>query len=200
MRDYIKVWTSILYDADPVPTGQTRAGFFQMGGLRDNSQPPEAQDWIDLYTAVGGYTDPELMLNEPRWYGWDVKALIADLNTAYFVGLNTSLFVDGTQGSYAPRTGQIDIFKSSPFGTGYNSVTAEKKGHGITEKGNVIIPPAVQNVVQNLLKLAQTLLHSRKLNEQRAGNIINYELAQTFAGLITITQALIAIDKILATL
>jgi hypothetical protein len=122
MRDYIRVWTSILYDADPIPTGQTRAGFFRMGNERNAAIPAAAQEWIDLYKNVGGYTDPQLMLNEPRWYGWTIDALIEDLNTAYFVGANYSAFTDGTQQYYEPKSGHIDIFIASPRQVGFNSL------------------------------------------------------------------------------
>jgi hypothetical protein len=123
MRDYIKAWTTIMYDADPFPTGQTRAGFFRMS----KGMPKDAQTWIDVYKLFGGYTDPQLSLNEPRWYGWDIDALLKAMNSAYFVGANYSPFIDGSQGLYPPKSGSIDIFKYSPRGAGFNSLTEEPR-------------------------------------------------------------------------
>jgi hypothetical protein len=124
MRDYIKVWTAIMYDAGDPPTAPTRAGFFRMSvGI-----PKDAQTWIDLYRNVGGYTDPQLSLNEPRWYGWDIDALISDLNSAYFVNANYSIFINGSQDTYPVKSGAIDIFKSSPRQIAFNSLTEKSKG------------------------------------------------------------------------
>jgi hypothetical protein len=123
MRDYIRVWTTILYDADPAPTGPTRASFWKMS----KGQPADVQPWIDLYSAVGGYTDPQVQLNEPRWYGWNADALIVDLNAAYFINANYDLFIRGSQTLYAPRSGQLDIFIASPRKSGFNSISEEPR-------------------------------------------------------------------------
>jgi hypothetical protein len=91
------------------------------------SIPADAQAWIDLYFLVGGYTTPALSLNGPRWYGWNIDALIEDLNTAYFINANYQLFIDGSASSYPPKSGHLDIFIGSPRPEGFNSLGERPK-------------------------------------------------------------------------
>lgn len=196
MRDYIRVWTSILYDADPVPTGETRAGFFKMSSGRLITQPQASKDWIDLYKNVGGYTDPQLMLNEPRWYGWDLDALIVELNTAYFTGVNFQAFVDGTQTYYEPKTGQLDIFKTSPYGLGYNSVAAEKLGRASTAPGAIKFNlTGANNLFAAFQMLPGVVADLKRQHRLRDAGIVQYAYEQVLRGKFSITEAFAYIDK-----
>ena len=121
MRDYIKVWTTIIHDNDPSPTAPDRAGFFEASV----GKPKTADDWLETYRLFGGYTDLQVTLDGFRWYGFNKATLIEALNSSYFVGANYELFINGSQSLYEEKSGHLDIYIASPRQIGYNSEVEE---------------------------------------------------------------------------
>jgi hypothetical protein len=115
MRDYQKIACVIVHDAsDP---NSTRYGAY-----------------FENYDGAKSYRD-DLELNNPgfwaydlfdfRWFGWNKKAILETMNSAYYQFFNYQLFVEGYDGLAAedtPGRGLV-IFTESPRKLGFNCFT-----------------------------------------------------------------------------
>ena len=108
MRDYVKVFTLIIYD-DPVTSPPAMAFF-------DSDQNVDAQGWFSIYEPF--YTNP-IKFAEYRWYGFDKQGIIDVMNVAYSLSANIGLFLAGTDSP--------PIFTESPRRKGFNSQTEKNR-------------------------------------------------------------------------
>ncbi len=115
MRDYVRIFTTCYFD-NALEPGAPRFLYFALS-------PDDAAMVIDGLRPT--MTDLQLEFNDWRWFGRNWHAIRSEMNSFYWNFANFSLFKQGTQQLYAPKTGQVDVFTATPRGLGYNS-TEEK--------------------------------------------------------------------------
>ncbi len=121
----------------------------------------------------------------PVWFRFNKAILNSYLNSSFIqnIGPNT---INNVQLAYI----------ESPRNQGVNS-KVESKGFRSSQTGNVILPDAIAQEIIFLQGLAAKLLKSRSQTDRKVGEVILFNLNQTFQGLITFTQALINIQPFL---
>jgi hypothetical protein len=119
MRDYQKIAVVIWHD-EALEPGAPRYGAYFDGF-------EEAKSYFDLIQQFTPTAKTDLM--DFRWIGWNDKAIIQTLNSAYAAFFNYQLFIDGYDGfAYESTEGRgIVIGVESLRRSGFNSLSERPK-------------------------------------------------------------------------